>query len=327
MLIKTSLTAFAIGTSIFGFTAQAEELPPEILLGTKVQLFLDGSPFKPGKIDGRWGGFTEKALSRYQRAEGKGEVTFDGKDPGKLPFDLASIDPVFTDYEVTQADTEQIGEVPEKVEEKAKLERLAYADLAELVAEKFHVDRDFLGELNPDVDLAALKLGDSVKVPNVKAPFDIASVKQAEKPDEENGAAPEPEVSSVVISTTDNILETFKDDKLTGSYPISSGSEEVPAPKGDWKITSITANPDFRWDKQMLEEGTRSDNAHYLKPGPNNPVGVVWMAISSDGIGLHGTPSPDTIGRASSHGCIRLSNWDAIELSKKLAPGVPVEIK
>ena len=92
----------------------------------------------------------------------------------------------------------------------------------------------------------------------------------------------------------------------------------------------MTANvlmPYFRWDKSVLENGVRSDNAFNLPPGPNNPVGIVWMAINKPSVGMHGTPNPDQIGRNESHGCIRMSNWDAFLLSELVEKGALVDVK
>ena len=123
------------------------------------------------------------------------------------------------------------------------------------------------------------------------------------------------------------MLELSQDGKLVGSYPITAGSESLPAPEGKWFVKGMAWMPTFRWDKAMLQKGERSDNACELPPGPNNPVGILWMQLNRDGIGFHGTDDPETIGRASSHGCIRLANWDALDLAKKVLPGVKVTIR
>ena len=115
--------------------------------------------------------------------------------------------------------------------------------------------------------------------------------------------------------------------KLVGSYPITPGSKRLPAPVGDWFVRGFSWMPTFRWDEAMLQHDERSKNAVHLPPGPNNPVGILWMELSHKGSGIHGTEAPETIGRATSHGCIRLANWDALDLGKKVLPGVHVRIR
>jgi lipoprotein-anchoring transpeptidase ErfK/SrfK len=123
------------------------------------------------------------------------------------------------------------------------------------------------------------------------------------------------------------MLRVLDNGKLIAAFPVTVGSERLPAPKGSWKVKVIASLPDFRWDEKMLKEGERSDNAITLPPGPRNPVGVYWMGLNKEGIGVHGTDSPWTIGRSASHGCIRLANWDAVKVAGMIAPGTPVEIR
>jgi lipoprotein-anchoring transpeptidase ErfK/SrfK len=123
------------------------------------------------------------------------------------------------------------------------------------------------------------------------------------------------------------MLDLFKGGRLVGSYPITPGSEHLPAPKGEWIIEKIAWNPPFRWDKEMLMKGKRGSNAFNLPPGPNSPVGILWMQLNKPGIGIHGTAEPETIGRSASHGCIRLANWDAFDLGQKVQLRTPVTIR
>ena len=122
------------------------------------------------------------------------------------------------------------------------------------------------------------------------------------------------------MSVADKILELKQNGKLVGSYPITPGSKSLPAPVGDWFVRGFSWMPTFRWDEAMLQHDERSSNAIELPPGPNNPVGILWMELSHKGSGIHGTEAPETIGRTTSHGCIRLSNWNALDLGKKSCP-------
>ena len=140
-------------------------------------------------------------------------------------------------------------------------------------------------------------------------------------------ASPAPAVRRLGLLRDERLIELYEDDRLIACFPCTPGSREVPVPTGTWKITANVLMPHFRWDKSVLEMGVRSENAYNLPPGPNNPVGIVWMAINRPSVGMHGTPTPDRIGRNESHGCIRMSNWDAFVLSQLVAKGTPVEVK
>ncbi|MEO7098933.1 MAG: L,D-transpeptidase [Luteolibacter sp.] len=313
----------------------------------RLQLFLDKEGFGPGKIDGRWGGFSRKAAERWNAAGNSMKIAIlenGGLDPAKtkeIPFSAE----LLTTYEITGQDQAMLGALPGKPREMAKLKELPYASLLELVAEKFHADSDYIREINALPADGDLKVGSKVKVPNVAAPFDIsepmALFKAAEEKKAEENKAREkkaPQTSAddtkkpdsdmeLTVLRQDRVVELRKGGELIRSFPISPGANDNQSPAGNWKVAVISWMPKFRWDKSMLEDGKRSDNAYLLPPGPNNPVGVVWIGLSADGIGLHGTPFPDAIGRNQSHGCIRLSNWDALDLGKTVTVGTRVVVK
>jgi lipoprotein-anchoring transpeptidase ErfK/SrfK len=381
----------------------------ELETGVLLQVFLDRANFGPGKIDGRFGEFTEKALRRYRMAKGGGApAAQDGaaplppvaaspeaddgatrRDTGakapdapeKMPdvsdLDLQSVAPAFIEYTVTAADVEAVGDLPSGKEQQARLKWLPYSTTAEAVAERFHMDLKFFEKLNPD-RARSLKEGDVVKVVNVE-PFELQTVKQLKpgsafseqganiqdpesgaagetaaeekagdrdneskataekqkgrkKNEDETATAEEAEQSagppvSVVVTKEENMLEVFHGDRLIAAYPVTVGSDETGSPEGNWKVRGVAKLPNFRWDEKMLKEGERSDKFHLLPPGPNCPVGVVWIALNKKGIGLHGTDSPDAIGRNASHGCIRLANWDVVRLATMVKTGTPVTIR
>ncbi|HEU4772213.1 MAG TPA: L,D-transpeptidase, partial [Candidatus Udaeobacter sp.] len=257
-------------------------------------------------------------------------------------LDLASVEPLFIPYTVTEADLQNIGQLPKEVPEQAKLKFLPYRDAADAIAEKFHTDVHFLEQLNPG-KLKGIKAGDQVNVPNVE-PFEIASVKDI-KPGSETASQaanevedqPEAQASTPVessaprkvfikVDTKKNMLGVFEDEKLIAAYPVTIGSAQTASPIGDWKIRGIAKLPKFRYDKEMLKHGERSGNFYMLPPGPRNPVGVMWIALNKKGIGIHGTNEPDSIGRSGSHGCIRLANWDVVRLAAKIKSGDNVSI-
>ncbi len=327
--------------------------PADIEAATRLQIFLDRANFGPGKLDGYYGDFTRKALALYREA--RGEQANVAPAAGDAPpdvsgLDLAATNPVFVSYTVTEADLRNVGKLPESVAAKAKLKALPYRDAAEAIAEKFHCDRDFLEKLNPG-KTKKIKAGDQLSVPNVE-PFDVAVVKDL-KPgseiappaandiadDETGGAKPNGEAARppadagtapalrVQVDTKTNMLGVYDGDRLMAAYPVTIGSGRTESPVGDWKVKGVAMMPNYRHDEKMLKEGERSDYFHLLAPGPNNPVGVVWIALNKKGIGLHGTDDPDSIGRSVSHGCVRLANWDVVRLAMKLKSGVPVTIQ
>jgi lipoprotein-anchoring transpeptidase ErfK/SrfK len=141
---------------------------------------------------------------------------------------------------------------------------------------------------------------------------------------------PEPEVLDdprIEVDKAARTLTLYDGDRVVAFAPITPGAAGNPAPAGDWELVAVAWMPTFRYDEDMLEDGRRSDDYHIYPPGPNNPVGVIWMSINSKGIGLHGTAYPGSIGRSASHGCVRMSNWDAWSIGRRVKPGMPVIIR
>ena len=327
----------------------------EIEGATRLQIFLDRANFSPGKIDGQYGDFTWKALALYRESRGEQpEPLRRGKTkshvaPDVTGLDLAGVEPVFIPYTVTEADLQGVGPLPSDVPAQAKLKFLSYPNAAQAVAEKFHTDVHFLEQLNPG-KTKTLKTSDQILVPNVE-PFELASVKVIKpgsetatqaanevedtpeaqtKNADENKETPKNEAAAapviVKVDTRTDMLGVFEGDKIIAVYPVSIGSAHTESPIGEWKVRRITKMPTFRYDKEMLQHGKRSGNFHLLPPGPRNPVGVVWIALNKKGIGIHGTNDPDAIGRATSHGCVRLANWDVVRLATKIKSGDSVSI-
>jgi lipoprotein-anchoring transpeptidase ErfK/SrfK len=305
---------------------QQQNLPYERMMPadevTRLHIFLDRSGFGPGKLDGHRGEFTEKALERYGRSRG---LRANGPDQIERQLPLRQINPIYTFYTITAADAARVGALSEKVEEQSKQRGLPYTSLLELVAERYHSDRAFLRAINPGKNLSQLRVGDRVRVPNV-APFQIETLRQNGYLIPANPALIQRQ-RRVEVNLRARMLEVFEGRQLIAAFPITPGSSSIPAPRGNWKIVVMASMPYFRHDEKMLNEGVRSENFHHLPPGPNSPVGVMWMGLNRRGIGLHGTNNPETIGRAASHGCIRLANWDAVKLSRLVSVGTPVIIR
>jgi hypothetical protein len=131
----------------------------------------------------------------------------------------------------------------------------------------------------------------------------------------------------LVLLRDERLIEFYENDRIAGCFPCTPGSAKFPVPLGTWRVTSNILMPNFRWDKSVLETGVRSNNAYNLPPGPNSPVGIVWMGINRPSLGMHGTNSPDRIGRNESSGCIRLANWDAFRLCQLVKSGTALEVR
>ena len=300
------------------------KLPPRELVAlpvydettsVRLQIFLDNSEFGPGKIDGRMGEFFGKALVAYKRAHG---LPPGGAVDAQL---LAQVPEPYTTYTIRPEDAQFIGDVASQPAEQAKLKALLYGSYLEFVAERFHSAEDFLRKLNRGIDLEQLKVGDTVRVPNVQ-PFEIEKLSEHFVP-----ANPAFAARQIVINIRENFLEVREHDKLVAEFPITPGSKTLPAPQGIWKILGIATLPWFRHDEGVLMHGVRTNDFYNLPPGPNNPVGILWMGLNKPGIGIHGTNNPETIGRAGSHGCIRMANWHVIELFDFAQPNTPVVIQ
>jgi len=355
-VFRFALVALLISSSILPALAKrkATRAPTprkaDIEAATRLQVFLDRANFSPGKIDGRYNELTRKALALYRESSGEQpqspppqRKTKSNVAPDVTGLDLASVNPVFIPYTVTDADLQSVGPLPKDVAQEAKLKFLPYRDPADAIAEKFHCEVHFLEQLNPG-KLKNVKAGDQLMVPNVE-PFDLASVKdikpgselasQAANEMEDQAEAPsgspgenKPAAANVAIKvdTKTNTLEVHDGEKIIATYPVTVGSSKIASPIGEWKVRRITKMPTFRYDKEMLQHGQRSGNFHLLAPGPRNPVGVMWIALNKKGIGIHGTNEPDSIGHAASHGCIRLANWDVVRLATKIKSGDSVSI-
>ena len=352
---RVAIVALLISTVVVPVSAKKKRSPGRVPgkakmeAATRLQVFLDRANFSPGKIDGRYNEFTWKALALYRQSRGEQPQPPPRQPNAKLTvapdvngIDLGSVEQVFVPYTVTEADLASVGKLPSGVAEKAKLKFLPYPNAADAIAEKFHSDIHFIEYLNPG-KLKKLKAGDQLTVPNVE-PFELASVKQiqpgsetASQPaneieDQSETATPTPGGSvaprnvAVKIDTKTNMLGVFQDEKLIAAYPVTVGSEHTASPIGEWKVRTIAKMPNFRWDEEMLQHGKRSGNFYTLRPGPRNPVGVMWIALNKKGIGIHGTDDPASIGRHVSHGCIRLANWDVVRLATKIKAGDNVSI-
>ncbi|MEP6777381.1 MAG: L,D-transpeptidase family protein [Chthoniobacterales bacterium] len=281
---------------------------------TRLQIFLDNNDFGPGKIDGQMGEFFRKALVHYKRANRMPET---GAVDQWL---LDQVPKTFTGYTIPPEAIDFVGPTATKPSEQAALKALKYGSLLEFVAERFHSAEAYLVKLNRGRNLEQLQPGDTVKVPNV-LPFKIEELHEGFIP-----ANPAFVNRRVQIDTKERFLIVRDGEQLICEFPITPGSTTLPAPLGTWKILGVATLPVFRHDEGVLNHGVKTGDFFNLPPGPNNPVGVLWMGLNKPHVGVHGTNNPETIGRAASHGCIRTANWDAARIKDLVSVGNVVEI-
>jgi lipoprotein-anchoring transpeptidase ErfK/SrfK len=272
----------------------------------RAQVLLDRAHVSPGVIDGKDGENVANAIAAYERANG---LVPDGKLDADVWAKLtADTGPVLTDYVITEADVAgpYTPEIPKKYEDMAKLNRLGYTSPLEALAERFHMDQGLLQALNPDADFTAV--GTKIVVAAVSPQTLPAKVARIE-----------------VDKAMKQVRAYDAAGKQLAAYPATVGSADMPTPSGDLEVRTIAPAPTWTYDPGKLHFGDAKAGKLTIKAGPNNPVGAVWIDLSRDTYGIHGSPDPKLVGKTASHGCVRLTNWDAIQLSKAVQKGTKVE--
>ncbi len=297
----------AINNAPVSLPITGEARGPSVL---KAQVYFDRVHFSVGAIDGGWGKNSSIAVWQWQRSHGI-EPTGDVDEATFRSIAAAAgyVAPL-VQYHVTEDDLKgPFVHVPDDVYERQKLACLCYESVREELAEKFHADQDFLKELNPDVKFSELQAGDTIVVPNARPPLE----------------ADQHDIAKIAISIAGNSFDAFDaSDRLIFHAPTTVGAGYDPSPEETLHIIKVIDHPHFHYDPTLYHEVPDTNPDAHLSPGPNSPVGPVWMALSKEHYGIHGTNEPESIGYASSHGCVRLTNWDAIEVQHRVTEGVMV---
>ena len=330
-------------------TPPAEDKPRPLM---QAQVVLDRLGFTPGVVDGKMGLSTVNAIKGFQESR---EIAVTGKLDQPTLQALAEWQRIPATRVVTitpEFANDQFVEIPEDRKDQAKLDRMGYSSLAEKLAERFHTTEDVLAELNPQLlggtpaatasstsaptgnDSAtaatpaiAYAAGMQLRVPNVGADrFDAAAIKDAKW----NATlrmlgvgTEQPTAAKIMVDKSDQVLRVLDGQgKLLAQFTATMGSSQFPLPLGTWKIQGTAYNSTWQYNPALLANADKTDPKLEIPAGPNNPIGVVWMDLSKEHYGIHGTDEPNRIGRAESNGCIRLTNWDAARLAQMIKPGI-----
>jgi lipoprotein-anchoring transpeptidase ErfK/SrfK len=270
----------------------------------RAQVLLDRAHFSPGEMDAAYGSTMRQAIRGFQKLRQlpvTGNV--DAATWQQLEQDQA---PVLAVYTLTEQDVAgPYKPVPADMAGKAKLPALGYASLLEALGERFHCSPELLRRLNPGKTMQ--RAGEQLLVPNVAL------------------AKPLPKATSALIDAKEGTLTLLDADGTPfAQFPASTGSKHDPLPEGRWQVRGVATNPEYRYNPKLFWDAKANDSKARIAAGPNNPVGLAWLDLSIEHYGIHGTPEPGKIGKTQSHGCVRLTNWDVMQVVRSLGRGAIV---
>jgi len=269
------------------------------------QIALERVGFSPGVVDGSIGRKTEVATREFQRVRGLPQTgRLDQATRNALGVDPAG---AVTTYTVSATDVSLVGPAPTDWIAKSLLQRLGYESVDAAVAERFHCTRGLLARLNPGRKMTQLRAGDTINVPAVEA------------------APPAPRGERIEINLVEKIIRVLdRENRLVALFHCSIAKSRDKLPAGETKVVVVTERPTYTFDPKMWPEVRGIDRKLLIPPGPRNPVGLCWIGLGLPGVGIHGSPAPEMIGKTGSHGCFRLTNWDTLRLAKMVRVGTRV---
>jgi lipoprotein-anchoring transpeptidase ErfK/SrfK len=285
------------------------------------QIALDRIGFSPGEIDGKAGRNLQRAVAAFQRSH-QLPATGQMNDETRKQLAAAAGDvPPLVEYVISDADVAGpfTPTIPAKLPDQAALDSLSYRTPLEELAERFHSSPALLQQLNPEAMFQ--RAGEHLMVPNVTASSAPTATPGATGT---AGSGPGGDITVVVTKSTSALTIEDPSGRVLFHAPVTSGSTHDPLPIGTWKVNGVQRNPKFHYNPELFWDATPGDRKATLQSGPNNPVGVVWIDLSKPHYGIHGTPEPSQIGHVESHGCVRLTNWDADRVAQWVKPGTKV---